>query len=89
MKNEKFLGYTIGIRCKNGETSKLIKIEYTRIEDKIRLRAVSGNNLEPLKSYPSISIDIDEYNDRPFDVTNNLTEMDWACEKLGWSICGR
>ncbi len=80
-----FIGYTTGLECfVPGITGiHMIKIEYSKAADGVKLQAVSGLNLEPLARKFSATISRDAYAGRPVDPYENTEEAIWALRQVG------
>jgi hypothetical protein len=80
-----FIGYTCGLMASKNGISKLVKVEYsTNKYNGITLQVVSGYNLEKTSGKKSISKD--DFNNRPHDPYNNVSEATWALGQCGWSV---
>lgn len=77
-----FIGYTVGIECWIGNTIKLVKCEYSRIDGGIMIHAVSGNNLGRIGGRSKI-ITQDAFENRPTDSYNDTVEAIWALKQIG------
>ena len=81
----KFIGYTAGLECYvPGITGiHMIKIEYSKSADGVKLQAVSGLNLEPIARKFSAAISPEAYAGRPVDPYDNTEEAVWALRQVG------
>lgn len=84
-----FIGYTIGLEATANtgmyKQGRMVKVEYTKIgNDMVRLSAVSGNNLSKIKG--SAVITQEQFDERPQDAYNDVSEAKWALEKCGWFL---
>lgn len=78
-----FIDYTAGLECWINDTIKMIKCEYSRIdESSVMIRAVSGNNLGRI-GWRSKSISKDAFDSRPYDPYDNTIEAVWALSHIG------
>lgn len=80
-----FKGSTIGMIVNHPslKESTLIRCEYYKKDNAIELHAVSGHNLSRIRSIPTVTISVDEYNEREWDACNDQKEFFWAMNKLG------
>jgi hypothetical protein len=83
----KFITSTVGLMATNKrfERPLMVRVEFYRVNDeKIMLRAVSGNNLEPLGA--SVTISEEAWQESPADPYNDIVRARWAFPLVGWSI---
>ena len=77
-----FIGYTIGLEANRGyAVGKMVKIEYTRDSESVRLKAVSGRNLSAVQG--SAVISREQFENRP---GSDVEEARWALALCGWSL---
>lgn len=83
-----FIGFTIGLNCNgHGKTGKLLQTEFNRLDDgRVKLTAVSAHNGASLKI--STVVSAQQYENRPFDPYDNVTEARWAMAQLGFTLAG-
>ena len=77
---DKFIGYTVGLECFVGKTGiKSVKVEYSEAEGgKIKLRAVSGRNLESFGGMYAATISREAFDARDARADNKIPEAIWA-----------
>jgi hypothetical protein len=80
-----YKGSTVGMIMNhpNLTESKLIRCQYYKSELGIELHAVSGHNLSRIKQIPTVTISIQEYNNRDWDPSCDTREFLWAMNLLG------
>ena len=82
----KFIGYTIGLEAnRNSQIGKMVKVSFERDENGfIRLKAVSGRNLEAMKGHATVSAE--QFQERPQDAYDGSVEARWALNQCGWTL---
>ncbi len=83
-----FIGYTIGLECWINNRLKMVKCEYTRAGDGVRIHAVSGHSLGRFDGGHSKVISKEEFRNRPDDPYDDIVEAIWALEQIGLSPSG-
>ena len=81
-----FIGYTIGLEANRGKViGKMVKVEYTRLNsDSVQLKAVSGRDLSSMQGKAVITQM--QFENRPQDAYNQVSEARWALDHCGWSL---
>ena len=76
---------TIGRMANHENISKGIMIRVEVYEDKVgvKLVAVSGLNLSPIRCIPNVFVSFDEYEDAPEDPYDDCVFQRWAFDKAG------
>lgn len=87
MKKE-YYGSTIGMMARHQNMNKtgIVRVEFYRTNKGVELHAISGKNLERIRNIKTVTISIDEFNDRPNLQTENCNEFFWATKKLGFEL---
>lgn len=88
MEAQKFIKSTIGLRAYNASIgSKLIRVEfYKNANGSVTLKVVDGHNLNQIKRSGIVTISNEEWQDAPWDASDDCVEAKWAMRKCGWSF---
>jgi len=79
---EKFIGYTLGLECWVNDRLIMTKVEYSKTDAGVVLRAVSGRNLSALPTY-QVMLSQAEFEERPVSAVDKIPQTIWALGKLG------